>query len=237
MSTNNKLKAFVRFDGTGRVISGSLILQKNKPKVGNWQEIDANECCNPPAPCIDVLIGTQTWTTCNLNVSTYRNGDIIPEVTNPLVWAGLTTGAWCYYANTSSNGTTYGKLYNWYAVNDPRGLAPVGYHIPTETELDTLFSYLGGTSVAGGKMKSTGTSLWSAPNTDATNISGFTGFPGGLREFDGSFDDVTLFGNWWSATQLSISSAWYSFLQYGTGVVTKVPSSKEKGYSVRLIKD
>ena len=103
----------------------------------------------------DVTIGTQTWTSKNLDVSTYRNGEVIPEVQDSAAWANLTTGAWCYYENNPLNGTTYGKLYNWYAVNDPRGLAPKGYHIPTDEEWSILTDYLGGQSVANLKMKST----------------------------------------------------------------------------------
>ena len=114
----------------------------------------------PPAdsiqwPCVilsSVQIGNQTWTKENLDVATYRNGDPIPEVQAASTWSTLTTGAWCYYANNTANGTTYGKLYNWYAVNDPRGLAPNGYHIPTDAEWTTLSTYLGGVPIAGGKM-------------------------------------------------------------------------------------
>jgi uncharacterized protein (TIGR02145 family) len=101
-----------------------------------------------------VIIGSQVWTSTNLNVSTYRNGDIIPQVKDKDAWAGLTTGAWCYYENDAANGTKYGKLYNWYAVNDARGLAPKGYHIPSDAEWTKLTDYLGGRSAAGTKMKS-----------------------------------------------------------------------------------
>lgn len=99
----------------------------------------------------EILIGNQTWTKKNLDVATYRNGDAIPQVQDS-TWETLTTGAWCYYENNTDNGTTYGKLYNWYAVNDPRGLAPNGYHIPTDAEWTTLSTYLGGDSIAGNKM-------------------------------------------------------------------------------------
>ena len=122
-------------------------------------------------------IGTQIWMTRNLTVSQYRNGDIIPEVTDPAAWAALTTGAWCYYNNDPANGPIYGKLYNWYAVNDSRGLAPNGYHIPTTTEWTTLTNTLGGLSLAGGDLKEAGITHWSDPNTGATNNSGFTGLP------------------------------------------------------------
>ena len=103
----------------------------------------------------DVTIGTQTWTSKNLDISTYRNGEVIPEVQDSAAWANLTTGAWCYYENSTAKGTIYGKLYNWYAVNDPRGLAPKGYHIPSDAEWTILTDYLGGDSIAGKQMKST----------------------------------------------------------------------------------
>ena len=103
----------------------------------------------------DVTIGTQTWTSKNLNVTKYRNGDAIPQVQDKNAWAKLKTGAWCYYENNTANGTTYGKLYNWFAVNDTRGLAPKGYHIPTDAEWTILTDYLGGDTIAGTKMKST----------------------------------------------------------------------------------
>ncbi|MBL0014028.1 MAG: fibrobacter succinogenes major paralogous domain-containing protein [Flavobacterium sp.] len=105
----------------------------------------------------EVQIGTQIWMTKNLNVSRYRNGDPIPQVANSAQWANLNTGAWCYYANSTANGPIYGKLYNWYAVNDSRGLAPEGWHIPSDAEWTTLVSFLGFPDVAGGKMKTTGT--------------------------------------------------------------------------------
>jgi uncharacterized protein (TIGR02145 family) len=101
-----------------------------------------------------VTIGTQVWTSKNLDVATYRNGDVIPQVQDEKAWAELTTGAWCYYDNDPANGTKYGKLYNWYAVNDARGLAPQGYHIPSDAEWSQLTDYLGGEKAAGTKMKS-----------------------------------------------------------------------------------
>jgi uncharacterized protein (TIGR02145 family) len=106
----------------------------------------------------DVTIDTQTWTTKNLDVSNFRNGDTIPHVQDKNAWAKLTSGAWCYYENNNANydsiGSIYGKLYNWYAVNDPRGLAPNGYHIPTHAEWNILRDNLGGEEIAGAKMKS-----------------------------------------------------------------------------------
>ena len=154
----------------------------------------------PIVPILDneVQIGNQIWMTKNLNVSRYRNGDPIPQVTDPIQWNNLTTGAWCYYANNTANGKIYGKLYNWYAVNDPRGLAPIGWHVPSDTEWTILTSSLGGQFVAGGKMKST--TLWNSPNAAATNSSGFFGLPGGYCYQGFSFPSGNT-GHWWSSTE------------------------------------
>ena len=181
-----------------------------------------------------VTIGTQVWTSENLDVATYRNGDSIPQVQDKNAWANLTTGAWCYYHNDDSNGTKYGKLYNWYAVNDPRGLAPDGYHIPTDAEWTQLSDYLGGESEAGTKMKST--SGW-AYNGNGTNISGFTGLPGGARYWLLSFSAMELQGSWWSSTEGNAGSSWARRLSYDIGVVYKDLDDKGDGRSVRLLRD
>ena len=204
---------------------------------------------SPPSPCPDcvaqdITIGTQTWAKCNLDVSTYANGDPIPEVTDPTAWAALTTGAWCYYNNDSVNGTTYGKLYNWYAVNDPRGLAPVGYHIPSDTEWTTLTTFLGGESVAGGKMKETDLCHWLTPNTDATNSSNFTGLPGGCRYLSNTsfiFFEINKYGYWWSSTvngsNPGFPNVFYRRLNYNNATAGRNNISKASGFSVRCIKN
>ena len=193
-----------------------------------------------PCPtCIahDVTIGLQTWTGCNLDVDTYRNGDSIPEVSDPIAWIALTTGAWCWYANYSINGPIYGKLYNWHAVNDPRGLAPVGYHVPTDAEWTVLTDYLGGLPVAGGAMKEEGFCHWETPNTGATNTSLFTGLPGGYRDDIGDYGYIGSYGFWWSSTEGSINGAWFRFLFNIGGNANKSIYDKTDGLSVRLIKD
>src|SRR5262245_15639657 len=101
----------------------------------------------------NIVIGTQQWMAKNLDVAFYRNGDPIPKVNDGTAWANLTTGAWCYYNNDSTQSKKYGKLYNWYAVNDPRGLAPAGWHIPSDSEWTTMEKSLGGSLIAGGKLK------------------------------------------------------------------------------------
>ena len=184
-----------------------------------------------------VVIGTQQWMEKNLDVMTYRNGDVIPQVTDPTVWAGLTTGAWCWYSNSADSGAIYGKLYNWYAVNDPRGLAPQGWHIPTDAEWTILSTKLGGDAAAGGKMKTTGTTRWTLPNTNATNESVFSGLPGGIRLPNGSFSNVRDYGSWWSATEANSTSAWIRYLYYNNGLLDRSNSSKPYGFSVRCLRD
>lgn len=185
-----------------------------------------------------ITIGTQKWMIVNLDIETYRNGDIIPQVTDLNDLEALTTGAWCYYKNDPFYGAIYGKLYNWYAVNDPRGLAPKGWHIPTDSEWTTLITLLGGLDgLSGGKMKTTGTTRWSAPNTNATNESGFAGLPGGYLNFLGEFVDVGDYGVWWSASQHTSSAAWFRLLAYSNGSLARSYGGKTSGFSVRCLKD
>ena len=186
-----------------------------------------------------IQIGTQKWMTQNLNTSFYRNGDTIHYVTDATEWANTTAGAWCYYNNDPLNGEIYGKLYNWYAVKDSThgGLAPLGWHIPTDTEWTTLTTTLGGTSLAGGKMKSAGTTRWTTPNTGATNSSGFAGLPGGLRYGIGSFGTIGGNGYWWSSTEGGTAYAWLRDLVYNSSSLDRHGGDKTIGFSVRCLRD
>jgi len=186
----------------------------------------------------EIKIGTQTWTSKNLDVTTYRNGDKIPQVQDANAWANLTTGAWCYYENKTANGTTYGKLYNWYAVNDPRGLAPKGYHIPTDKEWTMLTDYLGGDSI-GAKMKST--SGWEN-NGNGSNTSSFAGLPGGFRLYIGSFLYIGSIGLLWSSSEYDNSNARNIGLNNGAlafddSEFYRNHGSKQDGHSVRCLRD
>ena len=183
-----------------------------------------------------VKIGNQVWMAKNLNVDHYRNGDPIPQVQDPEEWKNLKTGAWCYYKNDPANGEIYGRLYNWYAVDDSRGLCPDGWHVPSHAEWTTLTTYLGGTSVAGGKMKSN-SDLWLSPNASATNISNFSGLPGGYRKDNGPFNDIGSDGFWWSSTELSSDLAWGRYLFYGNGYVYVDYYDRNYGFSVRCLRD
>jgi uncharacterized protein (TIGR02145 family) len=191
-----------------------------------------------------VTIGNQIWSTKNLSVDRYRNGDIIPQVTNDYQWGILTTGAWCWYKNDSANyAATYGRLYNWYAVTDPRGLAPLGWHIPTYDESITLATALGGYGVAGGTMKTL--FVWGAPNPGATNRSGIAALPGGERStgvdgYKGLFLKNGTEGLWWTSTGYDpplTSIAWYRSLSYISTGFGWGGNFKYHGLSVRCIKD
>ena len=214
---------------TGLVIFNITTNSLEYKSSTGWVSLTTATTVNYPS----VLIGAQYWMEKNLEVTTYRNGDPIPYVTDATAWAALTTGAWCYYNNDPSNG----KLYNWYAVNDPRGLAPTGWHVPTDVEWTTLSTTLGGDAVAGGKMKVAGTTRWIAPNTGADNSSGFAGLPGGIRSNLGTFFDVGYFGYWWSSTEDNTASAWFRNLYYNFGDFSRDFSDKPYGFSVRCLRD
>jgi uncharacterized protein (TIGR02145 family) len=173
----------------------------------------------------------------NLDVTTYRDGTPIPEVQNQAAWTALTTGAWCYYNNDPANGTIYGKLYNWYAVNDPRGLAPVGYHVPSLAEYIILRDYLGGASVAGGALKETGTTHWQSPNTGATNSSGFTLLGSGYRNSsNGNFQYLTLYSDTWTSTP-DVTGGSFVYASSTSTFFSNSNTNVGKGSAVRCLKD
>ena len=220
----------------------------------------------------EVIIGNQVWMTKNLDVSTFRNGDPIPEAKTDEEWekAGENKKpAWCYWDNDPANGAKYGKLYNWHAVNDPRGLAPDGYHIPTDAEWKILTKYLG--EKAGTKMKSTSGWLshtekgsktcsncenWNpeyrskvpchtckdtrrvdTPEviiSGGTNSSGFSGLPGGIRDYE--FNLIDMAGTWWSSTKFGKFSSCDCYLHFIGDVIINF-SQQFKGLSVRCLKD
>jgi uncharacterized protein (TIGR02145 family) len=197
-------------------------------KYGNQVQINTLDQLN---------VNTQVWMGKNLDVTTYRNGDPIPEVEDSIAWTTLTTGAWCYYKKDPAFGAVYGKLYNRYALVDPRGLAPAGWHIPNDGEWQTFIDYLGGASVAGGKMKEVGTSHWLSPNTGADNTSGFSGLPGGGRSSNGSFSEIGQRGYWWSRTMNSNGTGTGLWMQYTNPYLQATETDFGQGFSVRCVKD
>ena len=184
-----------------------------------------------------IVIGTQTWMVENLKTTKYRNGDAISNITSS--WTSLVTGAYSWYSNDAATyKAAYGALYNWYAVADTRGIAPAGWHVPTDAEWKTLTDYLGGSSVAGGKLKEAGTSHWITPNTGASNSSGFTALPGGNRYYiDGTFRNVGSNGNWWCITASDATNAWNRYLDFNHGNVERYNYGKQLGFSVRCVRD
>jgi uncharacterized protein (TIGR02145 family) len=184
-----------------------------------------------------VTIGTQVWMAENLKTTHYRNGDTIPNVISNIVWDSLTAGAFCNYNNDAALTAVYGRLYNWYAIGDNRKIAPIGWHVASEAEWQTLVAYLGGNDIAGGKLKEAGFSHWLSPNTGATNESHFSALPGGDRDGNGSYNYMGIDAYYWTSTKYGSSLAWYRPLRAASSVVTSNNSNLDYGYSVRCVRD
>ncbi|MEI7502086.1 MAG: fibrobacter succinogenes major paralogous domain-containing protein [Paludibacter sp.] len=191
-----------------------------------------------------VSIGTQTWMAENLKTTKYRDGSAIPNIVDNALWYHATTDGWCDFFNLPTNGTKLGHLYNWYAVIDSRNIAPAGWHVPTDAEWTTLINYLGGVGLAEGKLKEAGTLNWPSPNDMATNSSGFSAIPSGMK--DGN--DFNWMGEngrsyrvfWWSTTPDPTNSEGLPFLWYldsNYNFVGRTLSYFTMGNSVRCIKD
>lgn len=182
----------------------------------------------------EVKIGNQVWMKENLNVSRFRNGDPIPEAKTKDEWiqAGIKKQAvWCYYDNDFKNGTKYGKLYNWYAVNDPRGLAPNGWNVPTNDDWNILFEYLGGKGEAEEKMKCNNVSK-------ETSESHFLGLPGGIRNGFGEFYSIGDYGYWWTSSAESNYNSAYHTIKYDViEPETIIGGNLVCGMSVRCLKE
>jgi len=207
---------------------------EEKTVVNNVSFSEKHESTKYPS----VKIGDQVWMTENLNVSTFRNGDSIPQAQSEEAWRKAGENfkpAWCYFENKNE----YGKLYNWYAVNDPRGLAPQGWHVPKDEEWFKLISYLGGKNIAGQKMKST--SRWRSisflKSGNGTNESGFTGLPFGKRGHFGNFSSIGVGGYWWSSSESDHKNASNLYLKYNNGNIFNCSLFKKNGFSVRCIRD
>lgn len=201
-----------------------------------------------------VTIGTQVWMEENLKTTKYNDGTAIPNIKVDSTWASLTTGAYCDYLNTPNNSTIYGKLYNWYVIdnnaatkvsgNGGKNVCPTGWHVPSDLEWATLKTYLGGDSVAGGKLKETGATHWVNPNWGATNESGFTALPGGCRYYYGAFTRMWDEGVWWSTTEFfwsptekNTTLAFFSTMHYNDDKVSRENGLKNNGFSVRCLKN
>lgn len=184
-----------------------------------------------------VDINGQCWITENLKTTHYNDGTSIPNVTNSTTWFNLSTDAWAYYNNDANYNADYGKLYNGHAVETGK-LCPTGWHVPTDAEWSTLTTYLGGGSVAGGKLKEVGFEHWDSPNTGATDEVGFTALPGGYRSPLGSWLNIRDAGYWWSATPYSSNNRYYRYIYRDDDIFGSNNNRDNRyGKSVRCLKD
>jgi uncharacterized protein (TIGR02145 family) len=197
-----------------------------------------------------ITIGSQVWMAENLKTTHYSDGTAIPLVTGNSNWDTLTatSKAYCWYNDDVINKATYGALYTWAAAmngaasvttnpSGVQGVCPTGWHLPSDAEWTQLTDYLGGTGVAGGKLKESGTTHWTSPNTGATNETGFTALPGGYRNCDGTFYVIGDYGLWWVSEELDSYSAYYRDMYYDTSYVSRYGDYKEVGFSVRCLRD
>jgi uncharacterized protein (TIGR02145 family) len=225
--------------------------------AGGSQAIGSLQVCNPVGSTVTdidgniystVVIGTQEWMQENLKTKHYKNGAAIPTGLSDTLWQTTTTGAYADCDNDTSISAIYGRLYNWYAVADPRGLCPTGWHEPEDWEWNVLVKAIDPnadttciqcvqSAIAGGAMKEIGTTHWASPNAGATNSSGFTGLPGGYRSNNGPYNTIGLDGYWWSATHGSTTSAYNRFLNYNDNYVYSSSLDKTLGFSVRCVRD
>ena len=209
-----------------------------KIKTVKSNEVDFTVKATDPGNYLRVTIGSQTWMLKNLDVDHYRNGDVIPMITDNQAWSDAKTGAWCYFNNDPAMGAKYGNLYNWYAVMDVRGLAPSGWHVASNDEWHTLYYYFGGYNKGvGGILKETDTTHWKSPNVGATNQSGFTALPGNNRDTYGKFSDGFYSqGFWWTSSVTPDGlEAWSWMVASYSPEVYFQADGKNIGYSVRCI--
>ena len=200
----------------------------------------------------EVKIGNQIWMKQNLNVETFRNGESIPQATTNQEWTEAIVSkqpAWCYYEYDATNEEKWGKLYNWHTVNDPRGLAPLGWHVPSDSEWDLLTDFLGGAEHAGDMLKSK--NVWKGyDETDdegeptgvfrldnATNETGFSAYPGGVNTFHGLCAAGDDRGYWWSTTKDEDDDPIYRLIYTTYSDLDSSGSTECRGASVRCLKD
>ena len=201
------------------------------PNKGTVKDVEGNTYAT-------VKIGDQWWMAKNLNTTKFRGGDDIPNVAGSGEWANLGDAAYFNSNNDPEIAADYGRLYNWHAVVDGRKICPEGWHAPNDDIWTTLVEFLGGYEVAGGKLKQAGTDFWNNPNTDATNESGFTALPGGVRNANtGDFAGIGSTGSWWSASAQNADNAYAWGLTYTNGAIANYNLDKNSGLSVRCMKD
>lgn len=195
-----------------------------------------------------IAIGKQFWMKENLRTKKYTDGTPIPTGLNDDQWKCDTIGAYSMYDNNATNDSVFGKLYNWYAVADPRGLCPTGWHVPSDKDWNEMIKAIDPTAntfcsactqstTAGGAMKEIKVSNWASPNEGASNSSGFSGLPGGCRDYDGKYLELGAQGHWWTATQASNLDAYFFYLDFNSSNINRLNYFKANGQSVRCVKD
>jgi len=231
------------YDSDATIDNNSCEYEVDCEGVCGGSAVCSSTVCDIDGNCYETIqIGDQLWMAENLKVTHYNNGDEIAYPSNA-DFGSFDEGQYGVYDNDPSNADIYGNLYNWSVVNDDRGVCPDGWHVPSDDEWTILTDYLGGESVAGGKMKETGTiedgdGLWTSPNTDATNESGFSALPAGYRYYgNGYYINVGNYGYFWSSSEYYSYSAWSRILIYGGSNVYRSYGSKQYGFSVRCLGD
>ncbi len=204
-----------------------LLNSSCKKNTGIVQDIDGNSYPT-------VAIGGQIWMAENLKVSRYRNGDSIPRLKSDKEWKNSKEGGWCYYENDSANNNAYGKLYNWNAMNDRRGLCPEGWHVPARDEFQKLIDYSGGNAVAGAALKTA--ALWQMPGEIESRNIGFNAKPGGARYYSGVFYYLGYFAGFWTSTEGNRDFGWSCYLDINSKAVFQF-FGKNTGFSCRCIRD
>jgi uncharacterized protein (TIGR02145 family) len=188
-----------------------------------------------------VTIGTQTWMAENLKVTKYNDAVPLPLIIDNAIWTDLATPGYGWYDNNVTYKDTYGALYNWFIVdassNGNKNVCPTDWHVPTDAEWTTLTDYLGGLSMAGGKLKETGTTHWTSPNAGATNETGFTALPSGNRAIHGWSGDIQNKTYWWSVSEYDVLNAWFIGLDYSGSSAIRDISWKKVGFPIRCLRD
>jgi uncharacterized protein (TIGR02145 family) len=228
-------------------VAFSSCSEDNAPGASNNNNGGGNNnsgCAGGPTTVTDidgnvynvVSIGNQCWMKENLKTTHYKNGESIPTNLDDIQWTITTSGSFADYDDDPGNSAVYGKLYNWYAVADPRGVCPNGWHVPADAEWDNLVSYLGSDTIAGGSMKEVGLAHWASPNLGATNLSGFTGLPGGCRTELGVYQSMGNYGSWWTADGI-LDVAVDRHLLYDQESEIRYYNDMHYGFSVRCVRD
>ena len=227
-------KYYFRAYGTnskGTTYGNELSFTTQDPSETSVTDIDGNVYAV-------VTIGTQTWMKENLKVTHYRNGDPIPTGLSVAAWGAATSGAYTFYNDDADNNTVYGNLYNWFAAIDYRNIAPQGWHLPTVDERSLLYYTAGGLDVGGGELKEAGLTHWNDPNLGATNNTGFTALPGGLRRPTGEYLMMGAAGYWWTKTDYpGYDDVEFLGLFTNSAEADQISDVKENGLSIRCIKD